>query len=121
MCEGGKIRHHLKHNLWRSECSVIFVGFQAKGTLGRSIVDGAKMVRGLGEDIAVKARIYTLGGFSAHADSFELLEWLSCFKTGSALFINHGERESSEAFSEMIKERLGLKTIIPEVGNEFEL
>ncbi|PJA81921.1 MAG: MBL fold hydrolase, partial [Nitrospirae bacterium CG_4_9_14_3_um_filter_44_28] len=77
MCEGGRIRHHLKHNLWRHECSIIFSGFQARGTLGRKIVDGAKTVRIFGEDIAVKAGIYTLGGFSAHADRKELLEWLS--------------------------------------------
>ena len=68
MCEGGRIGHHLKHNLWRPECSIIFSGFQARGTLGRRIVDGARVVRIFGEDIAVKAGIYTLGGFSAHAD-----------------------------------------------------
>ena len=79
MCEGGRIGHHLKHNLWRSECSVIFVGFQGKGTLGRKIVDGAKTVHILGEEIAVKASIYTINGFSAHADQAELIEWISFF------------------------------------------
>ena len=68
MCEGGRIGHHLKHNLWRPECSIIFSGFQARGTLGRRIVDGARVVRIFGEEIAIKAGIYTLGGFSAHAD-----------------------------------------------------
>ncbi|MFN3479587.1 MAG: MBL fold metallo-hydrolase RNA specificity domain-containing protein [Thermodesulfovibrionales bacterium] len=121
MCEGGRIRHHLKHNLWRPECSVVFVGFQAKGTLGRRIVDGAPVVRIFGEDIAVKAGIYTLGGFSAHADQSELLEWLSSFETKPLTFINHGEEETSFIFSRIVKERLGLETIIPEEGEVFEL
>lgn len=121
MCEGGRIRHHLKHNLWRPECSVIFVGFQAKGTLGRRIVDGAPVVRIFGEDIAVKAGVYTLGGFSAHADQLELLEWLSSFDTKPLTFINHGEAETSLIFSGVVKERLGLETIIPEEGEGFEL
>lgn len=121
MCEGGRIRHHLKHNLWRPECSVVFVGFQAKGTLGRRIVDGASVVRIFGEDIAVKAGVYTLGGFSAHADQSELLEWLSSFKTKPLTFINHGEAETSLIFSRTVKERLGFETIIPEAGEYFEL
>jgi len=121
MCEGGRIRHHLKHNLWRSESSVIFVGFQAKGTLGRRIVDGERIVRIFGEEIAVKARIYTLGGFSAHADQSELIQWLSCFKTGPEVFINHGEGETSSVFSEVVRERLNLETIIPSIGDSFEL
>lgn len=121
MCEGGRIRHHLKHNLWRPECSVIFVGFQAKGTLGRKIVDAAPVVRIFGEDIAVKAGIYTLGGFSAHADQSELLDWLSSFDTKPLIFINHGEAETSLIFSKIVKERLGLETIIPKEGEGFEL
>ena len=121
MCEGGRIRHHLKHNLWRSECSVIFVGFQAKGTLGRKIVDGAKMVRIFSEDIAVKAGIYTLGGFSAHADQAELLDWLSSFEGKPRLFLNHGEEEALRVFSEAIKERVDLDITIPKPGETFEL
>ncbi|MFN3395366.1 MAG: MBL fold metallo-hydrolase RNA specificity domain-containing protein [Thermodesulfovibrionales bacterium] len=121
MCEGGRIRHHLKHNLWRPQCSIIFVGFQAKGTLGRKILDGAPVVRIFGEDIAVKARVYTLGGFSAHADQAELLEWLSSFDTKPLTFINHGESETSFIFSRIVKERLGLEAIIPEEGEGFEL
>lgn len=121
MCEGGRIRHHLKHNLWRSECSVIFVGFQGKGTLGRKIVDGAKTVHVLGEEIAVKASIYTINGFSAHADQAELIEWISFFKDSPEVFIVHGEEEVSMVFSSLVNERFGLKTYVPEKGEMFML
>ncbi|HOD76490.1 MAG TPA: MBL fold metallo-hydrolase RNA specificity domain-containing protein, partial [Syntrophorhabdaceae bacterium] len=79
MCEGGRIRHHFKHNIWRRECSIIFTGFQVPGTLGRYIVDGAKRAYILGEEMAIRAKVYTIGGFSAHADQGELLEWLGAF------------------------------------------
>ena len=121
MCDGGRIRHHLKHNLWRSECSVIFVGFQGKGTLGRKIVDGAKTVHILGEEIAVKASIYTINGFSAHADQAELIEWISFFKDSPEVFIVHGEEEVSMVFSSLVNERFGLKTYVPEKGEMFML
>ena len=121
MCEGGRIRHHLKHNLWRSECSIIFVGFQAQGTLGRQIVDGAKTVHFLGEDFAVKARICTIGGFSAHGDQGELLEWLSTFSTNPEVFIVHGEETSALAFEKAVKEKLGLVTHVPHLGEAWEI
>lgn len=121
MCEGGRIGHHLKHNLWRSECSVIFVGFQGKGTLGRKIVDGAKTVHILGEEIAVKASIYTINGFSAHADQAELIEWISFFKDSPEVFIVHGEEEVSMVFSSLVNERFGFKTYVPEKGDMFML
>jgi metallo-beta-lactamase family protein len=119
MCEGGRIRHHLKHNLWRSECSVIFVGFQGKGTLGRKIVDGEKTVHILGEEISVKASIYTINGFSAHADQAELIEWISFIKDSPEVFIVHGEEEVSMVFSSLVNERFGLKTYVPEKGEMF--
>ena len=121
MCEGGRIKHHLKHNLWRPECSVIFAGFQAEGTLGRRIVDGAKVVRLFGEEVAVKARIYTLGGFSAHADRKELLEWLSAFRNRPVVFVVHGEEETSLEFSEAVKKQYGFTTYVPLKGESFEL
>ncbi|MCE5195314.1 MAG: MBL fold metallo-hydrolase [Nitrospiraceae bacterium] len=121
MCEGGRVQHHLKHNLWRSESSVIFTGFQAKGTLGRKIVDGSRVVPVLGENIAVRARIYTLGGFSAHADQKELLEWLEEFKDHPEIFVVHGEEETALKFAELIKERFGFKTHVPDKGEIFEL
>ncbi|MDP3049678.1 MAG: MBL fold metallo-hydrolase [Thermodesulfovibrionales bacterium] len=121
MCEGGRIGHHLKHNLWRPECSIIFSGFQARGTLGRRIVDGARVVRIFGEEIAMKAGIYTLGGFSAHADQKELLEWLASFKGSPQVFVVHGEEETSLAFSGMIKERYRFVTHVPSKGEEYEI
>jgi len=121
MCEGGRIRHHLKHNLWRSQCSIIFAGFQAKGTLGRRIVDGAKVVRIFGEEIAVKAAVYTLGGFSAHADQRELLDWLSSYKNSPQVFMVHGEEETSMTFADLVRERYGFVTHVPEKGETFEL
>lgn len=121
MCEGGRIQHHLKHNLWRHESSIIFTGFQAKGTLGRKIVDGSRIVPVLGENISVKARIYTLGGFSAHADQKELLEWLEEFKDHPEIFVVHGEEETALKFAELIKERFGFKTNVPDKGEIFEL
>lgn len=121
MCEGGRIKHHLKHNLWRPECSIVFAGFQAKGTLGRRIVDGAKVVHIFGEEIAVRARIHTLGGFSAHADQKGLLEWLSSFKNNPQVFVVHGEEEVSLIFSALIKERYGFNTHVPAKGETFEL
>jgi metallo-beta-lactamase family protein len=121
MCEGGRIQHHLKHNLWRSACSIIFVGFQGKGTLGRKIVDGAKSVHILGEEIAVNASIYTINGFSAHADQAELIEWLSCFKNSPEVFIVHGEEEVALSFGDLVKEKFGFTTHVPDKGEMFEI
>ena len=120
MCEGGRIKHHLKHNLWRQECSIIFVGFQANGTLGRRIVDGEKVVRIYGEDIAVAAKVYTIGGFSAHADQRELLQWLSAFKNNPQIFVVHGEEETSLQFAEIIREQLGFTAHVPNRGEAYE-
>ncbi len=121
MCEGGRIKHHLKHNLWRPECSVIFVGFQGKGTLGRRIVDGARTVHVLGEEIAVKASVYTINGFSAHADQAELFAWLSCFKDAPEIFIVHGEEEVAISFRDLVQGKFGFKTHVPEKGEVFEI
>jgi len=121
MCEGGRVAHHLKHNLWRSECSIVFTGFQARGTLGRRIVDGASHVHVLGEEIAVKARVYTINGFSAHADQKELLGWLSSFESKPEVFIVHGEENVALDFEKLVQERLGLKTHVPHKGDEFDI
>ncbi|MDA8241627.1 MAG: MBL fold metallo-hydrolase [Nitrospiraceae bacterium] len=121
MCEGGRIRHHLKHNLWRRECSIVFVGYQAEGTLGREIVDGAKAVEVLGENVAVRADIHTLGGFSAHADQSELIDWISRFRNSPEIFIVHGEEKAAFDFQAVIKERFGYKTHVPARGDEFKI
>jgi len=121
MCEGGRIRHHLKHNLWRPECSVVFVGYQAKGTLGRAIVDGAKEVWILGDKVAVRSRVFTIGGFSAHADQRELLEWLGLFRNKPEVFIVHGEEASALEFEKQVKGKLGFVTRVPAMGDTFEI
>lgn len=103
MCNGGRIRHHFKHNLWRRNAHVIIVGFQAFGTPGRSLVDGAKTFRMGGDDIAVNASIHTLGGFSAHASQSQLLEWLDHFKGASPdLYLVHGESETKQTFQRFL-------------------
>ncbi len=96
MCNGGRIRHHLKHNIWRDNCHVVFVGFQARGTLGRALVDGAKHIRLWGETIKVEARIHTIGGLSAHADQAGLLDWYGKFQARPPVMLVHGEPQASE-------------------------
>ena len=121
MCEGGRIRHHFKHNLWRPECSVIFVGFQVEGTLGREIVNGKKRVSILGEEIAVRARIFTIGGFSAHADQKELLDWLRTFANKPEVFVVHAEEDVALEFAEIVRTKLGNTVHVPEKGQVFDV
>ena len=121
MCEGGRIRHHLKHNLWRPECSVVFVGFQARGTLGRAIVDGAKEVWILGDKVAIRSRVFTIGGFSAHADQKELLEWLGLFQNEPEVFIVHGEEASALEFEKQVRAKLGFATRVPAMGDTYDI
>ncbi len=121
MCEGGRIRHHFKHNIWRPECSIIFTGFQVPGTLGRLIVDGAKRAYILGEEMAIRAKVHTIGGFSAHADQGELIEWLSTFTNNPKVYIVHGEEATALAFEQTVREKLGLTTYVPHLGEELEI
>ncbi len=121
MCTGGRIKHHLKHNLWREESSVIFVGYQAKGTLGRAIVDGAKSVKIYGEEIAVKAKIYTINGFSAHADQPVLEQWITSFKDLYNAYLIHGEPEAQEVFKELLETKHNIKSHIVEFGEPIVL
>jgi metallo-beta-lactamase family protein len=121
MCEGGRIQHHFKHNIWRPECSIIFTGYQVRGTLGRHIVDGARSARILGEEMAVRSKIYTIGGFSAHADEKDLLAWLGTFVNKPKVFIVHGEENVSLEFGILVQEKLGLSTQVPHKGEEVEI
>ncbi len=106
MCDAGRIRHHLKHNLWRPECAVVFVGFQAQGTLGRRLLEGAKSVKLFGEEIAVRARVVNFKGLSSHADRDHLLDWLDHFAPGpEQVFVVHGDSDVTELFANTLKER----------------
>ena len=122
MCEGGRIRHHLKHNLWDSRNTILFVGYQANGTLGRIIYDGAESVKILGEEIDVKAQIALLQGISGHADRDGLIGWLSAFeKKPSYVFVNHGDDLSCSGFASYVQENMGLQSLAPYSGSEFDL
>ena len=114
MCTAGRIKHHLKHNLWREGASVVIVGFQAQGTTGRQIVDGKNTVRLFGEEIAVRAKVFTIGGFSAHADQNTLLKWVGNFvESKPQVFVVHGENSASLDFAQLIHQRLGLESYVP--------
>ena len=115
MCTAGRIKHHLKHNLWRPGASIIIVGFQAQGTTGRQIVDGAKTVKIFKENVAVKAKVYTIGGFFAHADRYDLLGWVCHFteKSRPRGFVIHGEETASDALGLAIREKFNLDVSVP--------
>lgn len=119
MCTGGRIVHHLRHRLWRKEDGVVFVGYQAQGTLGRAIVDGAKRVRVLGEEVAVRAGIWTINGFSAHADRDELVDWITKARSPRT-FLVHGEDRALTALQEHLADR-GVQADIPSVGDSLAL
>lgn len=122
MCDAGRIKHHLKHHLWDKKSSVVFVGYQAEGTLGRSIVNGDKDVSIFGEKIHVNAEIYSLEGFSGHADRDDLLEWLSSFiEPPKKVFLVHGEGNSKRAFADTVKLALGYDCTVVEDVSEFDL
>jgi metallo-beta-lactamase family protein len=122
MCEAGRIKHHLKHNLWKRNSSIVFVGYQAEGTLGRRIRDGAKTVKIFGEEIYVNAEVYNVEGFSGHADKNGLMNWLKGFREKPCrLFIVHGEGEAKEDFAREVRSQLGIECIIPEYNEVYEI
>ncbi|QDR81055.1 MBL fold metallo-hydrolase RNA specificity domain-containing protein [Sporomusa termitida] len=118
MADAGRVLHHLKHNLWRPESAVLFVGYQAQGSMGRRLLEGIKKVKIMGEEISVKAKIYNLDGFSAHADQDQLMTWLGKFESKPAsIFIVHGEEEMAEPFAQLIDEKFGIATYVPQYGD----
>lgn len=122
MCEAGRIRHHLKHNLWRPECTILFVGYQAIGTLGRTLVEGVDEVKLFGEPIEVRARIKTLAGLSGHADKNGLIEWIEGFQEKPRkVFVVHGEDTVCKLFAECLQVEHGIKAYAPYSGTEFDL
>ncbi len=122
MCEAGRIRHHLKHNLWRRDSTILFVGYQAVGTLGRKLIEGTDSVKLFGEEVEVNARIAALAGISGHADMDGLLNWLDGFmKKPSQVFVVHGEDTVTDSFAQTITERFGIPAFAPYTGGCVDL
>lgn len=122
MCNAGRIKHHLRHNAWKPGASIVFVGYQGVGTPGRSIVDGAKYIRIFGEEVMVKAKVFTINGFSAHAGQSQILGWVSEFvTTATKVFLIHGELEAQKILSGLLKERFNVSVYIPEYLEEVTL
>ncbi len=122
MCDAGRIKHHLRHNLGRAECAIVIIGFQAAGTLGRRLVDGDKRVRIFGEELPVRASVHTIGGLSAHADRDAVLGWLRGFKTAPArTFVVHGEADTACGFADRIADELGWAVEAPAAGSRVDL
>ncbi len=119
MCNAGRIKHHLRHNLWRKGASIVFVGYQGQGTPGRKIVDGVKTLRILGEDVQVGAKVFTIGGFSAHAGQSQIMDWLKHFKRkGMEIFLMHGENGAINTLGALITKQLGFQVHMPEYLEE---
>ena len=122
MCDAGRIRHHLKHNLWRPECSIVFAGYQAEGTLGRMLQDGVHGVKIFGEEIDVRAHIETMDGISGHADVDGLITWISSFEKGPEyVFVVHGDEASCTAFTDTLNHKRNLTAKAPFSGSQFDL
>ncbi len=121
MCDAGRIRHHLKHNLWRPECCILFVGFQAEGSLGRRLLDGVKSVKLFGEEIAVRAKIVNFHGLSAHADKEGLLQWIDAYTPRpKEVFVVHGEAQVTESYAQTLRDR-GFNAHSPNYEEVYDL
>lgn len=121
MCEAGRIRHHLKHYLWRKETRLVFIGYQGEGTLGRALKEGLPMVKIFDENIKVNAQIHSLDGFSGHADSPMLMRWFSHIKGVQRVFVTHGEPPQIHAFAEALKDQFGVVSVVPKGGEWYDL
>jgi len=115
MCTGGRVRHHLRYNLWRHDSSVVFVGYAARGTPAREIIDGARQVTLFGEKVPVRARLYTINGFSAHADRGELLAWHRALKPARTVLV-HGDEQAMQRFASVLE---NTEVIMPKRGDEL--
>ncbi len=121
MCSGGRIMHHLKHQVWRNDCHIIMVGYQAHGTIGRALVDGAKEIRLFGETINVGATIHTVGGLSAHADQAGLMDWFSHFEGQPHVALTHGETRAASCFADLLYDRFAVHAWQPKKGARVDL
>lgn len=123
MADAGRILHHLKHNLWRPESTILFVGYQAEGSMGRRLIDGVKRVRILGEEVVVRAKIQSMDGFSAHADAHQIVDWVSHLENPrpAKIFIVHGEAQAQEALKEQFDRKLGMESYIPFRGDSVKI
>ena len=121
MCDGGRIKHHFKHNIWRRDCHVVIVGYQAEGTLGRRLVDGAPRIRLWGETVKVAAQIHTLGGFSAHADHDGLLNWYMAFEGRPPVVLTHGEENGRQQLATSLRRQLEIDPMLPRKGQVVDL
>jgi metallo-beta-lactamase family protein len=122
MCTGGRVLHHLIHNLERKNCTILFVGYQGDGTLGRRLLGGAKTVRIMDEQLEVRARIESLDAFSAHAGRSEIMNWLRAFKIlPSQIFLNHGEPFATEALAKAIRNEFEVKVVVPKITESYQL
>lgn len=120
MCEAGRVKHHLKHNLWREECTVLFVGYQAANTMGRNLLEGAKKVKLFGEEVQVRARITKMQGLSGHADLDGLIEWAKAVNNPKKVFVVHGETEAADNFTKILKD-MNINAYAPYSGTEFDI
>lgn len=121
MCSGGRILHHLKHNVWRPQCHLVVVGYQAYGTLGRRLVDGADTIRLWGKEYRVRIRVHTIGGLSAHADQQDLVDWYSAFDNRPPVYLIHGERRAQEPLARRIKKELGAQVEIADYAQIIDV
>ena len=122
MCNAGRIRHHLKHNLWKPGASIVFVGYQGEGTPGRKIVDGGKSISLFGDEVAIKAKVFTIGGFSGHAGQSQLLEWIgAAARPDLRIVLVHGEAKAQRALAALIQEKFSLAPIIPDYLEELDI
>ena len=121
MCTGGRILHHLKNNVSRPECHLAIVGFQAYGTLGRQLVDGAESIRIMGKNYAVRCFVHTIGGLSAHADQADLLRWYAGFSNRPPVYLIHGETKAQNVLAQRLREQFSIKPVIAEYEQHVQI